>query len=430
MFAFGFGLEPARPLPNVAMESYWDDAGVPGPEITGRARPRFFVSGNGDGGLIDFVAAASADFSHSATIGAIVRQAGVREIFERLRTIDVEAREVLAAGNHFNFVAAYDEQIYQRVADLGLVALMRGRLRRGVQLILQTRNEELMSVKTATLNRLAVYLVIKACEQDAAATFRHVHCPDLVPVAPPSAAEPADYWFECAGEIIGVDKAIFRRGPMLQETRQPFGDVLAGFADHHEAWLTRHTEDTIAPMLSDAARAHFVQRCRVHNIPIPRYLQEEMAPHMPLRVKVQRSGDQIRWTGDFTALDASRIWDQTPNAAHIVFNATPEELGSVAHALARLVIHADHTVLFAHVPAWRPFFAQLTSKSQHAEDLMVPNLRAIGAEGAILNPQTTSPDALRQGLNAGMDRWMLRAINDHLEGYLAKDRDPETVSVS
>ena len=28
MFAFGFGLEPTRPL-NVRMESYWSDAGVP-----------------------------------------------------------------------------------------------------------------------------------------------------------------------------------------------------------------------------------------------------------------------------------------------------------------------------------------------------------------------------------------------------------------
>jgi hypothetical protein len=67
------------------------------PEIAGRARLRFFVSGNGDGGLIDFVAAATADFSHVATIDDIVRQAGIREIFERLKVIDLEARQAHAA---------------------------------------------------------------------------------------------------------------------------------------------------------------------------------------------------------------------------------------------------------------------------------------------------------------------------------------------
>jgi hypothetical protein len=424
MFAFGFGLEPARPLANVVTESYWDDAGVPGPEIAGRARPRFFVSGNGDGGLIDFVAAASADFSHAATINAIVRQAGVREIFERLKAIDMEARQAHAAGNQFDFVAVYDDQIYEAVADLGLVALMRGRLRPGVQLTLQTRDEGLMSVKTATLNRLAIYLVIKSCEQDQAATFRHVHCPEVVPVAAPPGADPADYWFDCAGEVIGVDKAIFRRGPQRGEARQPFDNVLAGFADHHETWLARHAEDTIAPVLSDAARVHFVRRCQDHNIPMPRYLQEVMGHHIPVRVKVQCAGDQIRWTGDFTVSDTSRIWNHTSKEAHVVFNATPKELGSAAPALARLVIHAERTVLFAHVPAWRPYLAQLTSESRNAEDLMVPDLRVMGAEGAILNPQMMSSDALRQRLNAGMDRWMLSAIDNHLEGYLTNDRDP------
>jgi hypothetical protein len=424
MCAFGFGLEPTRPIPNVITESYWDDAGVPGPDITGRARPRFFVSGNGDGGLIDFVAAASADFNHTTTISAIVRQAGVGEIFERLKAIDIEARQVHASGNHFDFVAAYDTQIYQHVSDLGLVALMRARLRPGVQLTLQTRDKELMSVKTATLNRLAVYLVIKACEQDSTATFRHIYCPEVAPVVPPSGAGPANYWFDCGGEVIGADKAIFRRGPQRQEARQPFEDVLAGFANHHDAWLTRHIEDTVAPMLSDAARAHFVRRCKEHSIPMSRHLQEVMGHHMPLRAKVQRSGNDIRWTGDFTASDASRIWDHAPNVAYIVCNATPEELGPAAAALARLVIHAEHTVLFAQVPAWRPFLEQLTSESRHAEDLMVPDLRAIGVEGAILNPQRMSTEVLRQRLNAGMDRWMLNAINDHLEGYLANDRDP------
>lgn len=424
MFSFGFGLEPARPLPYVGMESYWSDASVPGPEITGRARPRFFVSGSGDGGLIDLVAAASADFDHTATIKAIVRQPGISEIFERLEAIDVEARRIDSKGQRFDFVTAYDAQIYQDVANLGLVALMRRRLRQGVQLILQTRSKELMPVKTSTLNRLAVYLVIKACEQDDAATFRHVHCSDVALGVQPSAAEPADYWFDCSGEMIGADKAIIRRGPTRMDARRPFEDTLEGFAHHHEEWLKRHSEDAVVPALSEATRAHFDRRCHDHNIPMPRHVQEAMAEHMPWRVKIQRTGSQIHWTGDISPLDAARIWDDILTATFIVCQATPEQLEVAAFALARLAIHAKHAVFFAHVATWRPFLEKFTSESRHAEDLTAPALKAIGTEGSIIHPRNIAPDTLRQQLDTAMDRWMLNAINDHMVGYLQNYRDP------
>jgi NAD(P)-binding Rossmann-like domain len=57
VLAIGFGLEPTWSIPGVRTESYWRDAGVPGGNVAGRARPGVAVSGNGDGGLIDLVAA-------------------------------------------------------------------------------------------------------------------------------------------------------------------------------------------------------------------------------------------------------------------------------------------------------------------------------------------------------------------------------------
>jgi hypothetical protein len=40
IFAFGFGVEPQRGIPNTITESYWRDAGVPGPEIGRRRETR------------------------------------------------------------------------------------------------------------------------------------------------------------------------------------------------------------------------------------------------------------------------------------------------------------------------------------------------------------------------------------------------------
>ena len=424
ILAFGFGLEPLRPLPNTNTESYWSDAGVPGPEITGKARPRFFVSGNGDGGLIDLIAAASADFSHAETIRAIVRQAGVREIAERLKSIDLEARRADAEGTEFDFITAYNSQIAQDVARLGLIDVMSRRLRPGVQLTFQTRDAGLMSVKTSTLNRLAVYLVIKACEQDAAANFQHIACPEVTSVEPPDDREGADYMFNCGGTLVPADKVIIRRGPSREDARRPFENILEGFAEHHEAWLKRLAEHNIVPILSDPARAHFVRKCQEHNISLPRYLRPVMVEQVPLRVKLQPVGDRIRWTGSFTLAEASRAWDRATTPIHIICQATPEELGPAALALARLVIHAEQTILFANVSAWRPLLEKITTASSHAEDLGLPVLRAVGAEGAILNPEVMTPVMLRSRLNFGMDRWVLSAINSHLQGYLASGLDP------
>ena len=246
VFAFGFGLEPLRPIANTNTESYWSDAGVPGQEITGKARPRFFISGRGDGGLIDLVAAASADFDHAATIREIVRQPGIQELTERLMAIDVEARAADAAGDPYDFVAAYNARIGADVGRLGLVDGMIRRLRPGVQLSFQTRDAALMSVKTATLNRLAVYLVIKACERDTAANFQQIVCSSVVSIDPPAGPGQANYLLDCAGKQIAADKVIVRRGPNREAVRHPFADVLTGFAEHHDEWLARLAADTLS----------------------------------------------------------------------------------------------------------------------------------------------------------------------------------------
>ncbi|RWG14586.1 MAG: hypothetical protein EOQ55_23645 [Mesorhizobium sp.] len=424
IFAFGFGIEPPRPIPNTNTESYWSDAGVPGPEITGKARPRFFVSGNGDGGLIDLVAAASADFSHASTIQAIIGQPGIEELTERLRTIDAQAREADAAGAPFDFVAAYDAEIAADVARLGLVDEMVRRLRPGVQLTFQTRDPSLMSVKTATLNRLAVYLVIKACAQNGIAQFHHVVCGTVDSVEPPAGHGRPDYLLECAGNQIPADKVIVRRGPDRQSVRHPFTNVLDGFEAHHAAWLARLAAETLVPTLSDAARAHFQRLSTEHALPMPRYMEAEMAQHVPIRIQLQRNGAQVRWTGDVAPAAAATIWSTQAREAHIISLATPPELGALAHAIARLAIHADRALLVANVPAWRAFLIRLSIESNHAEDLRLPTLRALGADGAILNPVLMPVDAASTELNDAMDQWVLAAIDVHLQAYFATGADP------
>jgi hypothetical protein len=269
IFAFGFGVEPLRGIPNTVTESYWRDAGVPGPEIDGNPRPRFFVSGNGDGGLIDFVAAASAAFDHSATIRSISKRRGVRVLAERLLAIDIDARTADAAGHGFDFMAAYNASIGADVEMLGLVDEVAGRLRPGVQLFFQTLEADLMSIRTATLNRLVVYLVIKACMRDASRRFEHVVCTKVTSLEVPEGFNQPAFLLDCDGRQIAVDKVIARRGPGRDSVRAPFEAILDGYDNAHKKWIARFLKDSISPALSEDARDHFTRLAKARQLPPP-----------------------------------------------------------------------------------------------------------------------------------------------------------------
>lgn len=111
LLAIGFGIEPRFAIPNTETASYWRDAGVPGAEIDGNPRPTFLVSGNGDGGLIDLIASASATFRHDDIVRGIAQRAGIQALRDALLRIDDQALEAEARGQGFDFIAAYDDAI-------------------------------------------------------------------------------------------------------------------------------------------------------------------------------------------------------------------------------------------------------------------------------------------------------------------------------
>jgi hypothetical protein len=227
LLAFGFGLEARQSIPGAPSASYWSDAGVPVAEFEGRAAPRFLISGNGDGGLIDLVAAASDHFDHAGMIRQIVGQPGIESLFDRLDAIDARAQAASDAGHGFNFPAAYDAEIRGELEALGLFDLVANRLRPGVRLTLQTLRPEAFTIETATLNRLAAYLVMRACEAGGQTDFTHVHGTDLALTAPPASPPyEAEFWFRCGGHTFGVDAPIIRHGPGRAAAREPFEPLL------------------------------------------------------------------------------------------------------------------------------------------------------------------------------------------------------------
>jgi hypothetical protein len=423
ILAFGFGVEVAEA--GVPAISYWSEAGVPVAEFEGRATPRFLISGNGDGGLIDLVAAASAHFDHAAVIHEITHQPNFGSLIERLEDIDARARAADGAGNGFDFLAVYDAEILEDLKGLGLLDRVVARLRPGVQLTLQTLGPEVFSVKTSTLNRLAAYLVIQACAATGHARFVHLADRNLEPIQRPDPAPyEARFWFRCDGQEFGVDTVIIRRGPGLAAARQPFVDVLGDFQRVHDDWLALHGDATIVPTLSEAAREAFTEAALRLHVPPANHRTRAMAGQQPTIVRVQPVGLWLRWSGDVGPDDIGTLWEETANAVEVFSPADPNQLVSgVAAAVVRLVLHSGRGAVIAAGAEWQVFADRLTSGSAHAEYLPRVTVRAAPMAGAARAPRAYHADDLSGALHRGLDTFVLNEIHRKLSDYLTTGRD-------
>jgi hypothetical protein len=385
--------------------------------------PRFFVSGAGDGGLIDFVAAGARDFDHAGMIRLISRHPGIAALKSILAAIDVRARAEDAKGDRFDFMAAYDAELLQPLTDIGLVTAIAQQLRPGVQLMFQTQHAELFDVSTSTINRLAAYLTIKACAGDAQRSFRHLHCGIVTRIdAPDPAPVVAPFWLDCAGETVAADAVIVRRGPQRDLVWAPFAPHLASFDVTHKEWLARHGEATLVPKLSGPARSLFREAARSANILAPR-LQRLVANQLPISVQLLREGANIRWSGANAAEQLIRSWsEQQP--FEIILPDGPEALGAVAGAVLRVACHSSNCRLHAEPGLWSQLVRELSLESPHAEGMAMPEIISGNPGGAAQDPASLPPDILARRIHRSLDSWLLERLEAHLQPFFASNADP------
>ncbi|SEG70573.1 MULTISPECIES: ABC-three component system protein [unclassified Methylobacterium] len=427
VLAIGFGVEPPNPVPNIPTESYWADASVPGPVVGTDPNPRFLVSGNGDGGLIDFVAAASAHFDHWSFVEAITRYPDIECLSADLLVIDEEARAADAEGRGFDFVQAYDDRIGARVEAIGLVDEVERLLRPGVQLTLQTRGAQPMMVRTATLNRLAAYLVIKACRRHNGRTFRHLVSRDVAASASPVGGPTSALALDCDGERVVVDRLIARRGPDKAAVRAPFAALLSSYDAQHGDWVQLIATDAIAPTLPDGTHAHFAGLAQAARLPLPRYRQAELAAAAPLHVRLAARAASIRWSGDVGIEGAVQVWADDARSLYVQTDLVPTDLGSLSQAVARLAMHTERCVLSVNHAHWRRMLDALTVSSRHADGFVAPRVEIARIEASIRNAVELEAGEMAQLLDRAMDRWVLDRIDEHLRPFVARGTDPGSV---
>ena len=422
--AIGFGIEPSETVLGVADASYWTDAGVPTAEFAARPTPHFFVSGNGDGGLIDLVAAASSDFDHGAMIRLITGHAGICEIKDVLVTIDDRARQAQENGTPFDIFSVYEANIQARITANGLIGEIARRLRSGVQITLQTDQAEIFNVNTSALNRLAVFAMIKACDTKDGCTFNHIHCSTFTrdQTYVPELNQPA-YLLDCDGALILADQVIIRRGPKRAEIRQPFLDILNGYEVTHAEWLKRNGNATLVPILPREARVFFEERANQIPLPPSPRLLKQAAANRPLTFQLRADGCNVRWSGAIPRQNIADPWSHS-RTYEVILPNEPADLGPAAFAILRMACHARNVTLYAHPAHWLEIARRLSTGSPHAEGMRMPRIEGGAAGGAAQDPDTISAVRLARQLHETLDGWMLGRLHRHLDEYLRSGEDP------
>ena len=120
----------------------------------------FFISGNGDGGLVDFSMAAFGGQHHHEIVRFVADFPGLDTIKTKLRNIERAARQGQA---EFDLLQRYRDTI--EVPPL-VLEKVRERLRSGTEIWLHTREQHLFRLDTALLNRFIAFLLMEAAEKD------------------------------------------------------------------------------------------------------------------------------------------------------------------------------------------------------------------------------------------------------------------------
>ena len=126
--------------------------------LTHEAEPLIFVSGNGDGGLVDFLMSAFNAMEHRA-ICELILGLDLGPAITALKLIEQEAWA--AGGANLDLLALYRNRVLDLVPQAVWQSII-ARLRPQARIHFHTNEPRLLRRTTALHNRLAVFLVIEA----------------------------------------------------------------------------------------------------------------------------------------------------------------------------------------------------------------------------------------------------------------------------
>ncbi|TPG48079.1 ABC-three component system protein [Sphingomonas glacialis] len=418
IIAGGFGPERG-PMPDHAT-SYWDDTSLPRTNKTFRQGSAVFLSGNGDGGLIDAVAAVLKGSPHAALIELVTTFPGFDAVHARLIAIDEAAKASEAVGTPYVIEDIYGAEIVPVAEKIGLIRNIAERLRPGMTLYLHTQYDALFDTKSAILNRVLLRLVMAAAK-GSQTRIEHLKggnveqldvCPDSV-----TGFERDARLFVRAGTYeVGVDRIIIRHGPDKDQPYRGFPAIISSYRTFREALAV---DDVVraTPELSLGARRRLEDAAHSHDLALDNRRIARLLQDAPLEITIAFEAGLALWTSTLSPAELAANW-RSAKGVKLTLRASPDELGPLAITLIRMAIHNPSVVLCTERHDWqkkiRDVIATLGSAGGLYEPVLYPPISISPAPTLSLSVTQAS-----LALDNGLDADLLHLLNEKIEAFCA-----------
>jgi hypothetical protein len=353
VLAIGFGIE--RFLGSET-SSYWTPTELSAPILANVQDPLIFISGNGDGGLVDFLIAAFDSLEHSDICQLLIEQ-NFGPALAELEAIEQEAWE---PDTDIDLLAHYRARVRPLVPPEVWVAINE-RLRPNVRICLHTKEPRLLRRATALHNRLAVFLVLEA---DADGVIGRKAITLRVGVdfdgAPP---ETGDVRLAGDADPIQPFKRFLRLGADTDTNLTPFADLLASYRATIAAGLPPRP---VSPRLTPAAIDRFEPFRENAEAAAAQVAPQAAAQPNARRVAISLSAaGGVVWAGDIQPSDIHLLW--TDGAIVEVYcDLGAADASRLLTVIARVGAHAGDLTFFVRDAArWRTALDSLWSDRSH-----------------------------------------------------------------
>lgn len=417
LLSIGFGIEHTTDTEK--NRPYWDAHLLVGPLRGAADTYDIFVSGNGDGGLVDFMIAAFDGRPHHDILGLVTTRNDLDEVKRVLLEIEAEA---WTPESKLDIYEEYKRQLTP-ILPRGLLKTIASALRQNADVWLHTRNERLFRHDTAVLNRFVVFLALEADQQAEACKLHPINGDKLI-------NEPLDEHlrFAKAGRITPKHRYL-RFGTNAELHFEPFRTHIDSFEARRPAIPETYRPAT--PPLTSSATALFPRASGVNSAPrvTERNAPEDSATGPPgLRISLSMTPEgKVLWSADVPSSAVQLAWADNADLL-LRCEMTPDEAGLLRFAVARLLAHAGTNYrLYSHnTSAWTSFLQNFRRENRPGPvDFRFHARTCVGEFVPGVATELVRPQELASRIHLALDHEVLDRLNQMVE----RDLRP-TASVS
>lgn len=409
ILSVGFGYE--QYIDNEKNHSYWAPHPLSGPIRRESSSHVILISGNGDGGLVDFLTATFEGVSHREICEFIVRYPGLESALRVL--LDIEDAAWSSEKCAIDIFKEYEAKLLPELPP-NLLLDVTDKFRPGVEVLLHTRESRLFRRESAVLNRFGAFLAIMAERNRHGETIN-----TLTAVEFRSEPDAELVTFE-NGDECRPNYRFLRFGPDKRYL-SPFEDHIRGLQGVRATVAPGLRPAT--PLLGESAKSRFQVFSPRFGTASPRARAEKIwanPRHIELLIQSAPSG-LCTWACDVSPADAARLWKDRGSVT-LFCDIRAESAGPLLPLVARLAGHAPRCDLYcSDAEGWGPAVARYVDTALPGPDVDVRFAvsRPTGSPPVTSRSEVVSSLDLAMQVHAVLDLEVIERLHAFLHASLA-----------